>query len=824
MIDEAAEGGFDAVSAPSHSAQLRPGLPVSFSNQSKTLQQCWTGAVKFLACAFGVFLLMLSPLCLAQSAPAGRMLAGVVVNERAELVAGVTVTAHTASGTRSTVTDSQGAFRLRIAPGAATVTVSGKYVAHFEQNISADAEVAALRLRIHYVIPTAQETLVITARAADPAIDRRNGAIYENTLFNRDDQLMDTLDSGIDAGQHEGGGKSLEFRRFGFNLDHGGLNGGLKVLVDDVPQNQATQAHGQGYLGWLKALSPELVDGVDIINGPFNAEYGDFSALGVIHIRQKERMDHVWTLRAQGGSFDSYRTFAAWSPKLDNADSFIAWEHAYTDGPFVNPLHYVRDNVTGNYTFRLDQTQALGFRLNGGRNDFDSSGQIPLDQVLAGKLNRFGFVDPSDGGRVRNGGGSVYYKKTLSPSDTLRADGYLTRSLFDLFSDFTFFLSDPVNGDGIQQHDSRLQEGASAQYVHTGELFGNPAVFIAGANAADNWINVDLYHDKQRRIIAPVPGKPWNEANVHILNPAMYAQEDVDFKHLHIGAGLRFDEFRFALTDRLMAANSGVSYSANPEPKVNVIYTPVQDFPVAIHFNFGRAVTSQDARGIALDPKTPKASSTNFYMLGTSHNMSRFSASTDVFLIDRQHEDVYDPDNGTMQYQGPSRSYGWEVKTSVQVSGHLSWNAGVTQVSNAFFLGTRPRQYVDSAPHTVANSSVTLSDWHGFFSSLRYRHISRYLLVNPDNTLVPPAQPYTNSATANASGLDVLDFAVTKKLWRGLEWNLSVDNLNNKRYYETQNLFNSRVSLTEPITGEARVHGTPGYPAGFTTGLTWRIE
>ena len=57
------------------------------------------------------------------------------------------------------------------------------------------------------------------------------------------------LDGGINAGQHEGGGKSVEIRRFGFNLDHGGVNGGLKVLVDDVQQNQGTQGHGQGYLG-----------------------------------------------------------------------------------------------------------------------------------------------------------------------------------------------------------------------------------------------------------------------------------------------------------------------------------------------------------------------------------------------------------------------------------------------------------------------------------------------------------------------------------------------------------------------------------------------
>jgi hypothetical protein len=93
------------------------------------------------------------------------------------------------------------------------------------------------------------------------------------------------------------------------------------------------------------------------------------------------------------------------------------------------------------------------------------------------------------------------------------------------------------------------------------------------------------------------------------------------------------------------------------------VYTPSTRVPIAIHFNFGRVVTSQDARGIALDPAAPEAASTNFYLIGTSHQLKRLSASTDMFLIDRLHEDVYDPDNGTMQYQGPSRSYGWEATT-----------------------------------------------------------------------------------------------------------------------------------------------------------------
>jgi hypothetical protein len=143
--------------------------------------------------------------------------------------------------------------------------------------------------------------------------------VFDRTLFTRDDQIFQQLNAGINAGQHEGGGKSLEIRRFGFNLDHGGVNGGLKVLLDDVQQNQGTQGHGQGYLGALKSLSPELIQDVTIINGPFSPEYGDFSGLGVVHIRQRESLPDQFTARLQGGNFDTGRGFFAWSPSPQNA-------------------------------------------------------------------------------------------------------------------------------------------------------------------------------------------------------------------------------------------------------------------------------------------------------------------------------------------------------------------------------------------------------------------------------------------------------------------------------------------------------------------------
>src|ERR1051326_7215507 len=259
---------------------------------------------------------------------------GIVLDDRGQIVPNAEIS----TGQSKTKTDGEGRFALPDQSGSITIHVSGSYIAPENETLSASDSHQNIEIHIHYTIGKQHESLVITATALDPSIDRRNGAVYKNTLFNRDDQLMDTLAAGINTGQHEGGGKSLEIRRFGYNLDHGGVNGGLKILVDDIQQNQATQGHGQGYLGALKSLSPELVEDVSIINGPFSAAYGDFSGLGVVQIRQKESLPQQLTARIQGGSFNTFRSFIAYSPKIKSVDSFIAYEFSRTDGPFKNPL------------------------------------------------------------------------------------------------------------------------------------------------------------------------------------------------------------------------------------------------------------------------------------------------------------------------------------------------------------------------------------------------------------------------------------------------------------------------------------------------------
>ena len=648
------------------------------------------------------------------------------------------------------------------------------------------------------------QSVVISAKSLEPTVDLRNAEVFNRALFTRDDQVLQQLNAGINAGQH-GGGKSLEIRRFGFNLDHGGVNGGLKVLVDDVDQNQGTQGHGQGYLGSLKALSPELIQEITITNGPFSPEYGDFSGLGVVQIRQREGLPEEYLARLQGGNFNNRRAFLAWSPMVQNIDAYVAYDGSSIDGPFQNPGRYRRDNVNANYTRSLGDSQKIGLRFISGRNDFYSSGQLPEDLINAGLLGRFGYVDPTDGGRMKLGTLSAYYSKSFANGDAFKVDGFLGRSLFDMYSNFTFYLVDPVHGDAFQQHDSRLQEGSNVQYLHLHHVGSAAAAFTAGGNFRDNQINVGLYPREGRN-----PTGVTTRAHAHVTNEAGYAQESLSLLRgkLLLSAGLRFDEFRYGILDEMDPAHSGVQYAGRWQGKGSAAFTPSRHVPVTLHANYGRGINSVDARGVVQMPDQPRLAATDFYQVGVSSNVSRFSFSADTFLIDHSNEQVYVPDNGSFEFKGPTRAYGFETKTSVAITRHVSLNAGMTKVANAFYKGGDHRAYVDSAPHFVADAALTVGAWHGWGGSLRMRAINHYRLDGDDPSIV-------------ATGHAVLDLGVAKQLNHTVELNFSVDNLTNREYWETQNYFESRVTPDAPII--ARIHATPAYPLTAVAGITLRF-
>ena len=300
------------------------------------------------------------------------------------------------------------------------------------------------------------------------------------------------------------------------------------------------------------------------------------------------------------------------------------------------------------------------------------------------------------------------------------------------------------------------------------------------------------------------------KANARVTNAAGYVQQGIDLfhGHVHVAAGLRYDYFRFRVDDRVDPTISGSQGASRAQPKFNLSVTPAERLPVTLYFNYGRGISSQDARGVVQQPDGERVSTTDFYQTGASFNFKGASFSGDLFLIDRSNEQVYIPDDGSFEFNGPSRAYGFEAKTSIKLTSYLAFNGGLTRVMNAFFRGTAPRIYVDSAPRLTSNAALTFAGWKGWSGSLRYRHIDSYRLDGEDPGI-------------RAAGFDVLDLSLTKRIRRWVDFNLSIDNLTDKRYFETQNFFESRVS--PGAEAQERIHATPGYPVGVSVGLTFRL-
>lgn len=175
---------------------------------------------------------------------------------------------------------------------------------------------------------------------------------------------------------------------------------------------------------------------------------------------------------------------------------------------------------------------------------------------------------------------------------------------------------------------------------------------------------------------------------VNLGNFFVYGQNANQFfgNRLHIDYGVRIDYFHFDNKDQVNPLISRKDSETAFQPKFNLAYQPNLKVPVVLHFNYGRGVSTQDARGLSLRPEGTKVARVDFSQFGVAYNQKRFSVSSSIYLIDASSTQVYIPDDGSIEFKGPSRSYGYEFKGSLQINRFVSLNANVTHVLNAFLV------------------------------------------------------------------------------------------------------------------------------------------
>jgi hypothetical protein len=269
----------------------------------------------------------------------------------------------------------------------------------------------------------------------------------------RNTQELLRLVPGLFVAQHAGGGKAEQIFLRGFDCDHGT---DVRVSVDGLPVNMVSHAHGQGYAD-AHFIIPETINNIDYGTGPYYTQHGNLNTAGYVSFSTYNNIAKS-RIQLEAGRYNTFRTLAMIDLLKKNKEkqsAYIAGEFNYTNGPTINPQNLNRFNVFGKYNISLSYNTQLTASLSAFKSHWDASGQVPERAVEARLIDRFGSIDPTEGGTTARYNANIILSNVLSDGTTLENQVFYSRYLFSLFSNFTFNLNDPINGDQINQAESR---------------------------------------------------------------------------------------------------------------------------------------------------------------------------------------------------------------------------------------------------------------------------------------------------------------------------------------------------------------------------------
>ncbi|MCC7243311.1 MAG: TonB-dependent receptor [Acidobacteria bacterium] len=466
-------------------------------------------------CTAGFRALLLSlligwPVSLASASEQSAVLAGAVRDDAGGPLPGVAVELTLASGeVRAAATDAGGAYRFEGLPEGEARLVF--WLVHFAGTRRTVTIPPAGAVRVDAVLQlslsadvtvTAKSTFVNLADVEDPtrslvgiAQSASQGAITARQLearpMMRTGEVLETV-PGVVISQHSGEGKANQYYLRGFNLDHGT---DFATTVAGMPVNLPTHGHGHGYSD-VNFLVPELVSGVQFSKGPYFADQGDFATAGAATITYANSLAAP-LVRVTGGGQGFGRAVVAGSRAAGGGTMLAAFEVQGNDGPWVRPDRFRKVNGVVRFS-RGDALNGIAATGMGYRGTWNSTDQVPERAVDTGLIGRFGTLDPSDGGDSYRYSGSVEWQRTRQNASTKLTAFGIGYDL-NLFSNFTYFLDDPVNGDQFDQADHRFVTGARLSHRRLGRLLGRPAQNTVGLQVRhDDIANVGLYRTASR--------------------------------------------------------------------------------------------------------------------------------------------------------------------------------------------------------------------------------------------------------------------------------------------------------------------------------------
>ena len=599
---------------------------------------------------------------------------------------------------------------------------------------------------------------------------------------------------GLFIGQHAGGGKAEQIFLRGFDIDHGT---DLSLSVDGMPVNMVSHAHGQGYSD-LHFLIPETIQKINFGKGPYYANHGDFNTAGYVHFKTKSAIQNS-EINIGIGQFNMFRTLGMFNllGNKTSENAYIAFEYLATDGFVESPQNFNRINVFTKYNTYLKDNSKFSLTASHFTSKWDASGQIPQREIDNNNITRFGSIDDTEGGETSRTNLNFQYNKTLSNNVELQTNVFYTKYAFELFSNFTFFLDDPINGDQIKQQENRDIFGFNAQFKKNTSIADLDVTLTAGTGLRNDIVkNIELSNTLNRKTLL-------NNIQLGDINQTNYyafLNADFELGNFTITPAFRLDYLNFQYNDALLPTyKTAATSQAIVNPKLNITYTPnknVQWFiksGIGFHSNDTRVVVKQANKTL------PRAYGLDFG--NTWKPTSKLILNTALWYLLSEEEFVYVGDAGVVEPSGESERYGLDLGLRYQFTDWLYFNTDATFTKARSLEEVAGQDYIPLAPKVTLTGGLSVNNYNNFSGGINYKYIGDRA-ANEDNSIV-------------AEGYVVADANLNYKM-NNITLGVSFENLFNVEWNETQ--FATESRLKNEANSVEEIHFTPGTPfsAKFT--------
>jgi TonB-dependent Receptor Plug Domain len=590
---------------------------------------------------------------------------------------------------------------------------------------------------------------------------------------------------GLFIGQHAGGGKAEQLFLRGFDIDHGT---DIAIAVDGMPVNMVSHAHGQGYAD-LHFVIPELINNIEFGKGTYYANKGDFATAGYVDFHTYDRISQN-NIQIDYGQLNTLRALGMVNilGNSKNQNAYIASEYIKTDGFFDAKQDFNRFNLFGKYTYWMLDNSKLSLQASYFDSKWNASGQIPQRIVNSGLISRFGSIDSTEGGNTSRTNLNLSFNKILNKKSFIKNNVFFSKYDFNLFSNFTFFLEDTLNGDQIRQSENRNLYGFNSELNSN---FGGIDFQLGIAYREDRTNNTALQHTKNRVESLNI----LKLGSITQNNISSYLNVEVVLGKLKINPALRLDYFSFGYQDNLeIEPIKIIEKKGTLSPKLNLSYSVNPHLQLYSKNGFG--FHSNDSRVVVQNPKEnilPTAFGNDLGMIYKPlPNLVLNAALWHLFL---EQEFVYVGDAGIVEPSGRTRRLGVDIGFKYQISDAILLNSDINYAYARSIDEAIGNNFIPLAPDLTFVNSLTINSYKGFSGSIR----NRFLKSRPANQ--------DNSIAAN--GYFVSDATISYE-YKKLSFGVNIENIWNTKWNETQFATVSRLQ-NEPNSTE-EIHFTPGTP------------